>query len=394
LSSLQFVVIQTLLVTAAVAWGASRYGELMGEQALPPLRAEPLTVEPLYDYPTVVTDEQLARVLNKLRPRFHGSQTKINHVDHALRFWTTSAEFADEQFLDGQAMRALLVDHRRFAEVYGASEPPLLIDTPTGVDVREQHGNRTSSHVDHTMACLAEVGTPLDYPIFTAGGQTTFGALVEDSLRSFRLNQPEYEWSALTYALLLPPVTHWTTTDGQQVSFDRLARRIMREDLGRGVCFANHRMHTLAMFLRVDEQVPILSSEVRAEVMEYLKRITVKLVAHQHADGFWDGNWPFSRAGQQAAKSSGNELADRILATGHALEWWALAPEQLHPPRHVLASAGQWLVRTIDQLSDQQVQNTYTYLTHAGRALALWRGQSPAEAWSRAVHGEIGNQQQ
>ena len=39
-----------------------------------------------------------------------------------------------------------------------------------------------------------------------------------------------------------------------------------------------------------------------------------------------------------------------------------------------MAAAGQWLVRTIDELSEEDVVEYYTFLTHAGRSLALWRG--------------------
>ena len=100
------------------------------------------------------------------------------------------------------------------------------------------------------------------------------------------------------------------------------------------------------------------------------------LVSHQHPDGYWDQDWPDKKA---ADGESTSKIPDRILATGHALEWWALAPEHLHPPRHVLASAGQWLVREIDGLSEEETRQFYTFLTHAGRALTLWRGKSPAD---------------
>jgi hypothetical protein len=231
------------------------------------------------------------------------------------------------------------------------------------------------------MACLAEVGTPLDFPVVTPGKQTTYRALVEQSLRDFSLNQIEYEWSALTYALFLPPCTHWRTSEGQEVSFDTLAERIMREDLPKGVCFANHRLHALVMFLRIDEQTPILSPAERGQVIEYLKRVTAMLVAHQHPDGFFNGDWPHSApTDSKPSDRDGDNQVDRILETGHALEWWSLAPAEIHPPRSVLASAGQWLVRAIDDLTPEQVREQFTFLSHACRALALWRGKSPADA--------------
>lgn len=378
--SAAFVALQLVLLGAAVGAAAYRVRIVDAPLALPALRSAPLGVGPTYDYDVVVSDEQLRRVLLRLRPVFEGDKTRINHVDHALRFWTAAAEFDDPRFMSGEDMRRLLTDHRRFAEVYGPERKPLLIDEPAGVDVREREGPASASHVDHTLAGLAEVGTPLDFPLTTPTRQTTYRAMLEQSLREFSLNQDEYEWSALTYVLYLPPVRSWITTEGQAVSFDRIAERIMREDLPQGVCLAHHRMHALVMFLRVDDETPILSPEVRQRIVAYLQGVTQALVRNQHPDGFWNIDWPFSPAKtSEPTDAEGDRLSDRIIATGHPLEWWALAPEEIHPPRHVLAAAGQWLVRTVDGLSDEQIGEHFTFLSHAGRALALWRGKTPPE---------------
>jgi len=362
-----------------VAWAAYRVQAIDERRALPPLRDEPLDVPPTYDYPVVVTDEQLVRVLRKIRPTLEGPDTRIGFTDHNLRCWTANATFDDPQFASGEELRAVLTDHRRFIELYGEGTPPLLLEVPgRGVRVRELEGAKSASHDDHTMACLAEVGTPLGFPIVTENRNTTFRALVEQSLRDFSINQPEYEWSALTYALFLPPTRAWVTSEGQQVSFDSLADRIMRERLPLGVCAGNHRLHTLVMFLRVHEQIPILSEEKAKQIAEFLQDVTAVLVKHQHPDGFWNRDWPVGVPVSRApTEADGDTLSIRLISTGHALEWWALAPEEIHPPRPVLAAAGQWLVRTIDELSPEQMQQFISYLSHAGRALALWRGTTP-----------------
>ena len=375
-----FITVQVTLFCVAVAIGSYRSQQLSSSRRLPSLREKPLSVEPRYDYDFVISDEQLERVLLKLQPRFPIESPKLNYVDHALRFWTPAAEFEDKTVMSGVTMRQLLTNHLRFVEAYGPDEAPLLIDKPLGVGVRVQEGNATSSHVDHTVACLAEVGTPLDFPIITAHRQTTFRALVEQSLRDFSVNQIEYEWSAMIFAMYLPPTTQWYTSEGQRISFDRLAKRIMRESLPNGVCFANHRLFTLAVFLQVDEITPILSADARSEVLDYLLETTGLLVRHQHSTGFWNDQWPHQVAeSRNPTTREGDRLAERILATGHALEWWAIAPKEVHPPRHVLVDAGQWMVRTIDEMSDDEVDRAYTYLSHAGRALALWRSREPAD---------------
>lgn len=376
----RFLILQAVLLSIGTAWGAVRWQSWKAELELPAFREEPLTVRPTYDMPVVVGDDQLRRVLLKLRPRNLGAKTKINHIDHALRFWTPHAKFDDPAFFSGEQLRGVLTDTRQFMALYGPTAAPLLSDGPYGVRVRVQEGLQSSSHVDHTVAGLAEVGTPLTFPVVTPTHVTTYRAMLEQALHDFSLNQIEYEWTALAMISFLPPAQGWRTAEGQEITFDRIAQRLMREELPRGVCFGNHRLHTLTMFLRIDDEQHVLTPGTRAEIIGFLCDNTVKLIRHQHSDGYWDGKWPDQPAGSDVnVNLSGDGLADRILATGHALEWWALAPQECHPPREVLAKAGQWMVRTIDNLTPEQTENYFTYLSHAGRALALWRGKLPYE---------------
>jgi hypothetical protein len=373
--------LHVLLLTAGAVWAVDRWQTLQDMRRLPELRNDPIRIGPLYDRPEIVSDEQLRAVLEKLKPRFRHAKPKINFVDHALRCWGVEAVFDDPDALSGVELRELLVDHRQFELAWGKSEPPFLSTGPAGVRVRTRDGNATASHVDHTLACLAEVGTPLDYPVRTPSGETRLRAILMQSMHDFSLNQVEYEWSALAYALYLPPNDHFFTTEGQKVSFDLLAERIMRQRLSQGVCRGNHRLHALVVLLRVNDQHRILSPDVRKQVIGYLQDVTRRFVENQHPDGFWDNAWPGSERDGAApsADSTLTPLTSRLLVTGHVLEWWALAPTEILPADDVLIKAAQWLCRTIDDLSPNQIVANYTFLSHAGHALSLWRHRSPAE---------------
>jgi hypothetical protein len=387
LSAGAFLALQVALLLGIAVWVASREHARQQARGLPPLRSEPLHIGPLYDEPAVVSDQELRRVLPRLVLRYQGMGTVIGHADHVLRLWGPSAVFADPQAMSGADLLALLTDHRRFAQVYGGDQPPLLIDVPGGgVRVRALEGPVSASHVDHLAASLAELGTPLSQPVWTPAGETTYRAIVEESLREFSLNQPEYEWSALLYDLFVPPASRWRTTEGQEVSFDLLAARIMRQRLPEGVCAANHRMHALVDMLRADDamtaqgQPRILGAEERSRVIDYLRGVTALLVAHQHADGFWNFDWPFATPSSvEPTEQEGDRLGDRIIVTGHALEWWSLAPREVQPPLDTVVRAAGWVVRTVDGLSDDQIQPNVSFLSHAGRALAQWRGMQPVE---------------
>jgi len=380
-----FCLVQMAVISAGVCWAAYRHHSMEQSRRLPVPQTEPLHVSPLYDNADVISDAQLVKVLNKLKPRMGRVQPNINHVDHALRFWGVAAEFNDPECLSGFEMRDILLDHRQFSRAWGDETRPFLIEEHDGLRVRTREGISSSSHVDHTLASLAETGTPLDYPIITANGETTLQQVFDQALRDFSLNQLEYEWSTLAFALYVPPTRSWISTEGQEITFDRLAQRIMRQRLAQGVCRGNHRLHTLVMLLRIDDQVDILSPDGRTQIVDYLKDVTHRLVEHQHTEGYWEGDWPGpERDGPQLHNAKDNHgLVNRLLVTGHAMEWWSLAPAEVQPPRETLVSAGQWLSRTINGLSTGQIRAYYTYLTHAGRAMSLWRGMEPAEAIRR-----------
>ncbi|HEX6900170.1 MAG TPA: hypothetical protein VF789_10670 [Thermoanaerobaculia bacterium] len=380
------VLLHVAFAAAVIAWGGLRLRAMNAERALPPLRPTPLEVRPLYDDPGVADAGQVRRVLRRLGLPFRRRETSIGHVEHALRLWGANATFPDPRIMPGKRMRSLLTSHLQFQWTYVGDQPPLLIDVGPGVRVRALEGPASSPHADHTLGSLAEIGTPLDFPIITPERETTFRAVVEQSLRDFSLNQAEPEWSALTYALFLPPTRRWITSEGQEMTFDRLAGRLMREAPSEGVCSGNHRLHALVVFLRVDDRMAaegrerILSPAGRQRIVDYLRAVTDAFVRHQHPDGFWNGKWPDAApAGSAPVDADGDRLSDRLIVTGHVLEWWSLAPEELQPPREVKVAAGQWLVRTVDGLSDAEIAANYTFLTHVGRALAQWHGVFPSE---------------
>jgi hypothetical protein len=376
---LRFLTLQLVVLSAAGAYAYSRYEQMAAKFRLPAMRNEPLKVLPLYDDARVVSDEQLSGVLYKLRPQLRRPQSQINHVDHALRFWGIEAKFDDPKCLSGEEMRNVLVDHRKFVELWGEKAPPFLIRDPYGIRVRTMEGAASASHHDHTLGGLAEVGTTLDHPVVTKQGAGTVRDMLVHALRGFGLNQIEYEWSALAFLHYLPPTRSWVTREGQEMNFDRLSERIMRQYPNQGVCMGNHRLHALVMMLRIDDEHSILSEEGRARIVSYLQQITRTLVASQHPSGYWIRTWPNGQTPVEGRPGdTENTLGNRILATGHVLEWLSLAPAEVHPPREVIVRAGQWLARSILDLDEKSVEQQYTFLTHAGRALALWRGHFPA----------------
>lgn len=381
--ALLFAMVQVAILSGIVTATTFRWLDRQASRAVPPLRERSIKLAPLFDYPWMASDEQVEATLRKLYPRLRGPQPKMNHIDHAYRIWGPDAVFDDPEALSGAEMRELLFNHQKFAQVWPKS-PGFSYKTEEGCwGIRSREGIDTSAHTDHTLASVSEIGITRDYPVITSEGQTTFAELVETSLSDFSVGQMEYEWSILAYALVLPPTTTWITSEGQQIDFDILAERLMREMLPNGVCFGLHRIAALIAIVRVDSDVvKILSPAKREKVLRYLTVVSQQLVKTQHPYGYWDSGWIGTKPQVEENEEddiAGDELRDRIIATGHILEGMALAPKEVHPPREVLIRAAQWIIRALDQVEQSKIKEQYAFATHAANALALWRGTSPTE---------------
>jgi len=377
-----FAIAQLIIISGIVTAASIRWRDRQASRALPPLRTESIVLRPLYDHPWMASDEQLEATLRKLYPRLRGPEPKINFVDHAYRIWGPDAMFDDPEALSGREMRDILLNHQQFTKVWPRTPAYLQKNKDDRWCIRTQEGLATASHTDHSLASITEAGIARDYPVITSEGPITFADLLETSLRDFSVDQMEYEWSIVAYTLFIPPTKTWVTSEGQRINFDTLAERLMREMLPNGVCLGNHRLAGLVTLLRVDAEVaPILSPTMRKQIIAYLTVVSRQLVKTQHPYGYWDAGWigtkPKVDEGEEAV--AGDAARNRIIATGHILEWMAFAPEEVHPPRETLTRAAQWVIHAIEQQEISEIKEQYAFATHAANALALWRNTTPTE---------------
>jgi len=363
---------------------------IVGETVLAPVsqpldqpipRQVPLVIEPLHDDPTVVSDEELIAVLKKVQPRFQPEKLRPNLVEHALRTWWIKSEFRDPAVMSGVAMKDYLTDHGRYLAAWGVETDPLLLDRDGGIAIRWGQTAGASVHHDHWLASLTEAGIHLDDPVMTPNRHDgTIRDVLHRALLDFRLDETEVEWSAMAFGLWLAPVKEWRTLDGRRHSFDDLATRLIRGHRRFGVCTGTHRVYSLAVLMRLDDDHKILSPQTRADVENHLLSIRDLIAVSQREDGRWPGNW---WDGAVAAKAPLNEpLYKQVIATGHHLEWMAIVPEKFHIPRGQIRKAADWIIRTTVETPDDKILDSYTFFSHVGNALALWRKTHPCDAWA------------
>jgi len=347
---------------------------------VPISRKKPLRIAPLYNRPDIVSDADLAAVLDQIKPRFAPEHMKPNHVEHALRTWSVRAKFREPGAVSGQTMLEFLTDHAAYVESWGEKMRPLLQDTPTGIHVRWGKATGASYHHDHLLACVTEAGAPLDTPVYgPARRDTTLYDVVQESLLDFRLDERETEWTAMAFGLWIAPEKNWRGADGRHYSFDLLVSRLMRGQKELGVCSGTHRVYSLMMLIRLDDEFDILSDEARADAYGYLENVRDAIVECQFEDGHWPSNWPDGKAALDDPVKE--DLYKQVIATGHHLEWLSIAPKDLHPPEEMIKKAADWVVATTKAQTREEIAQRYTFFSHVGAALANWRSTHPAEFW-------------
>lgn len=367
-----------------------------GREDLPAVdipRRSPLTVTPLYDrddMPAIVSEDEAAYVLKRIRPKFERKGLRPNLVEHALRTWGVGARFTDPAVMSGEDLAAFLTDHGRFIDSWGRAEEPLLQVRPEGIAVRYGRTHSGSVHHDHWLASLTEAGVTLDTPVFGPGRRDdSIDTVLREALRDFKLDEREAEWTAMAFGLWLPPTHEWIGAGGRKFSFDLLASRLMRGECETGVCVGTHRVYSLVLLLRLDDQFPeVLSEATRAEVNAHLEQVRDWIRVAQFPDGHWPGNWP--QGADAVAHPREDKLSTQIIATGHHLEWQAIAPAHLRLSDQQNRKAVEWLLTTMRGHSNAQILQNYTFYTHVGNAFALWRKTRPTPFWQNwtAAHPE------
>ncbi|QDU25287.1 hypothetical protein ETAA8_03510 [Anatilimnocola aggregata] len=347
-----------------------------------PAKNDPWMITPRFAEPRVATDEQLVAVLNRVKPPM-AKEAMTNNFVHALRLWGPKADFHDEKVVSGHDLQQYFLDDQVFRKFAGEKAAPLFYRGRDGLEVRSfdeqlKHRDSSSYHTDDLLATFAESGLPLTTPIVMRNDEATIGELLNDSLMRFHLERLEYEWTAIVFARYVFPLRQWKNKYGGRIDVNELVKELVAAPLDAGPCNGLHRLEALAVLYRIDEEVHALQPRTKRAMLQYMKRVSDLLVAAQAPDGSWSRSWP---AGAAALEDKSASLHDKLLVTGHQLEWLAYAPDDVQPPRETIVRGSQWLVRTLTEMDEKELLSAYGPYTHAARALCLWRGVEPYVAW-------------
>lgn len=224
-------------------------------------------------------------------------------------------------------------------------------------------------HRDQCLATMAELGVSLDAKCYVNEETLTLRHGIMDSIGAFYLGQNEIEWTAIAYAMYLDQ-PHWSNRFGERFSFDDVALELLRRPLHSASCFGQHIIYALVVLSQVDDKSPVLSAHVRTQVDNRLKEILSEAIISQHTDGYWDLNWNTSITRNMSSwRRPENATLERILITGHMLDWMIRLPGAQEMPRERLASASKWLVSVLESTSESTVLKNYCPYSHAIRCV-------------------------
>lgn len=299
-------------------------------------------------------------------PAVPGYTTTVCHI---LRMHHDS-QFGRALFPNTKQCMQLLTDSNHTRQRLKGT---LLLETAHGLRYKpgwKDKWNKGESHADYVLATFAQIGVPLSKPIRHAGTQYEVRDLLNDTVAGFSLDQPEIAWTAISLALYRAEAGSWQNSDGQTFTFDQLAKELLSRDLDKASCGGTHLLHAMSLLLRADAKTSCLGADVRKELRMTLAG-TVKTATQTQADqGYWAPDW--QNPGD--TPSDGEEKDDRLLITGHAVEWMIYLPTKLQPGKQVYRRAANWLRTELADTPRQLTASEYCHYTHALRSLRILAG--------------------
>jgi len=253
---------------------------------------------------------------------------------------------------DEQCYYALdLVTNQRLAEAFFGRA--IITRTRWGLRCRllsgaSQFPRARETHRDQLLAALAEAEVNWRLPVYSSAGKrlSRLEDLLVDSVLNFQLEQHELAWTSVAYALLLPPRRRWSNRYAEVYSFDDVVERLRRVPLRGRACAGTHVLYSLALLSAVDRQHSILSAHSREVLLQFLGEKLAICQETQRSDGSWDWSWWEQQARGSSVQRNNDYLKpreERLLVTGHMLEWMSLMPENLQPSYGTVRKATGWL---------------------------------------------------
>ena len=198
-------------------------------------------------------------------------------------------------------------------------------------------------------------------------GEGRFEDLIQDLVSNYWPRRFVFEWTALALLESVPPRRSWVTKHGDRFDWDSLARALLEQVGAHGSCANLHLVEVMAHFQAIDRNLPLLSSELRGRVAQYIASVAEMLRENQSDEGWWSASW----REQKPDHAQPPHRSDRLAITAHILELVLLYPELDRGVRR--DAARNWLIEALVLGLEEPsfVQQNYCSVTYAFRAIHL-----------------------
>ena len=334
-----------------------------------------------------ITPSQRSRLVDRVCPPA-GRKVAVSFFLHVLRLHGLNGRFDYPGLYGGRDILRLLIDERYGQSYFGA---PAVTKTRHGIEFvgsnissKSNHIN-SESHRDQCLASLAELGVPLSTTVHADGQELTIEAALTDSLANFHLKQKELQWTAIAYALYLPPRKAWVNKFGERFTLDNLVDELLAAPFEESSCAGTHLGYALTLLYRADgKHDELLSPSVRDRLRKRLERTVTAALSMQSEDGSWPIDWAreIQPASERVPSADVEAAEGRLLVTGHLAEWMLYLPPEFAVPDERLQRAAHWLLARLEafksDLIDDDIVCPYTHAACA--VMALSRASAPTES--------------
>jgi hypothetical protein len=349
----------------AVWWKPDLTSRPISQESVDRVDPEPIHFE--HRMPNLNMSLADSAVIDKLDP-VHFEKLSASQALHLLGAFGLDARFRDERFSSGRDLLELLTNDSLATKYFGH---PVMLSTRYGVRPASgtRFGRATQAHRDQLFCCLAQLGLAIEFPMVVQGKARQFGDIFRDSIANFHLGQEEIEFTAIAYALYLPPNRAWINKLDEKYTFDDLVEELLRRQPNKSHCCGAHLVEAMIVIDRVDAEFePILSETSRNRLRERLDLIVNTVLQKQADDGSWGPQWYYDLVSKDARNwtPSDTETEGRLLATGHITQWLAhLSPEQYPLDDSVFRRAVAWLNQTTAEVDQDFVFDNFCPCSHA-----------------------------
>lgn len=355
----------------------------------------------------LIGDAELRPVMKAVYPYFDRQQMMnaipVGSILHALRLWGSEATF--KRVLErpaptnGAKMLAIALEHDTFMRNCHLYGPGMLRRSEFGIEVITKRDfsfeySSAATHFGELSSVLAEIGVPADQPVHTLDAYDGMVAeiIADDAARC--VSGTELEWVTCTLSCYAVDNRKWTNRFGEVYSFDRLAQELLVQPIGVGACSGTHVPYALMTLLRADDRAHLVSATTKRSIENYFVNLCVLLTERQTADGCWTQHWesPSAKPLRNAVQMDTAEFMGAVRATGHHLEWMALAQSpNLRPSNAVARRAVTFLLGNWSRIETILNEDWHEYgnVSHVARCLSLLSGYPSGRAFLDAQNAHI-----